>query len=108
MHIEFAVDLIHTPGIKENQCNKHVDRALLRKPEAQLKTTKTNVIELLDEDHAEAERTDKPDKKAGRDESEIGAPVCQSVFRMHKTPAKIPCSGKSAGHKKAASCEAAF
>jgi hypothetical protein len=63
---------------------------------------------LLDKDHAEAERTDKPDHQAERDEPEIGTPVSQSVFRMHKTPANVPDSGKSAGHKKAASCEAAF
>jgi hypothetical protein len=108
VHIEFAIDAIHAPGIEEDKRDKYVDRSLLREPESELKSTKADAVQLLDEQDAETIGADEPDEKADRDETQVGAPVSQSVFRMHVAPGIVPVAEKMPGIKKAASCEAAF
>jgi len=94
MNVIFLVDVIHSPRVEKDQHDEDVDRALLGKPEAELKPAYPDVIHLLNQQDAESVRTEKPDYKAERDEAQIGTPVAQSVFRMHHIPAIVAVSGQ--------------
>jgi hypothetical protein len=61
MQIEFPVEFIHPAGVEKNQADKHIDRTLLGKPEAQFVTTNVYGIEWLDQDNAKKIGHDKPD-----------------------------------------------
>ena len=54
MDVMFAINAIHTPGVKENQQYEDIDRSLLREPEAELESAEANGVELLDKKDAEA------------------------------------------------------
>ena len=86
VHIEFAIDAIHAPGVEKDQRDEDVDRALLRKPEPQLKTANADLVHLFNEQDTEAIRADKPDDEANRDEAQVGTPVSHAEFRMHIAP----------------------
>jgi hypothetical protein len=86
MDIELAIDVVHAPGIKEDQGNENVDRALLGKPETELKAADADTIQLFDEENAETVGAGEPDDEANEDESQIRSPVRKSVFRMHPAP----------------------
>jgi hypothetical protein len=49
MYVMLAINSVHSPGIKEDQQHKDVDRPLLRKPEPKFESTDTNCVEFLDE-----------------------------------------------------------
>src|SRR5690606_714389 len=71
------------PGIEKDQQDEHVDRALLREPEAELETAEPDAIQLIDQQDAEAVRADEPRHQAGRDESQVGLPVGVALFGAH-------------------------
>ena len=84
-HVVFPVQAVHQKGIDEDQYDEYVDRALLGEPEAELEATNTNLIELFDEQYAEAVGADEPDGQTKRDEAQVGSPVCEAVVAMHYT-----------------------
>ena len=75
MHIVFPVQLIHAPGVKEDDANKDVNRPLLGKPETQFEATNVNAIQLIHQQNSESVGTHEPDNHAGRNQPEIGAPI---------------------------------
>ena len=83
MDVELPIDSIHTPGVEENQCHENVNRALLCKPEAELETANSDLIQFIDKQNAESEGTDKPDEQAKRDQPQIGPPIGQAILKMH-------------------------
>ena len=84
MHIVLTVNTIHAPGIKEDQQHEDVNRALLCKPETQLKSTHTNSVQLLDEQHSEPVGAKKPDHESDANEAKVGAPVGQAFVSIHE------------------------
>ena len=80
MHVEFLIEPIHAPGVKENKNDEDVDRPLLGEPETQLETADANLVELLDQQYTESIRTDEPDREASGDEPEISPPIGQAIF----------------------------
>jgi len=54
MHVVFAIEAIHAPGVKEDQQHKNVYRSLLRKPKSQLKSADANRVQFIDEQNAES------------------------------------------------------
>ena len=92
MNVKFFIDVVHSPGVEKYQRDKNVDRTLLGKPEAELKPANPDVIHLLNQQDAKAVRTYEPDNKAERDKAQVGAPVGQSIFRMHHFPAIVAVS----------------
>jgi hypothetical protein len=89
MDIELAIDVVHAPGIKENQGNEDVDRALLRKPETELEAADADAIQLFDEENAETVGAGEPDDEANENEPQIRSPVRKSIFRMHPAPFQL-------------------
>ena len=83
MNVELPVDAIHAPGIEENQGDEYVDRSLLREPEPELESAEANLVQLLDEQDAEAIGTDEPDSQADRDQSQVGPPIGRTILRIH-------------------------
>jgi hypothetical protein len=84
MYVMIAVDAIHTPGVKENQQYKDVDRPLLRKPEPELKTANTYRVQFVDEKDAESVGTDEPDREAKSDQPQVGTPVGHAFVFVHR------------------------
>ena len=68
MNIKLLVDSVHAPGVEEDQRNENVNRTLLGEPETQFEAADANLVQLLDQQYAEAVGTDEPDKKAGCNE----------------------------------------
>jgi hypothetical protein len=89
MDVELSIDVIHAPGVKEDQRNEDVDRALLGEPETELEATNADTIQLFDKKYAEAIRAGKPDDEANEDEPQIRSPVRKSIFRMHPAPFQL-------------------
>ena len=80
----FAIETIHPTGVVEDQSDEAQDRALLSKPEAQAEAKKSDLIERLRQDDAEAEGDRKPDREARDDEAEIRTPVaCPGFSSCH-------------------------
>jgi DNA-binding transcriptional LysR family regulator len=86
MDIELSIDVVHAPGIKEDQRNEDVDGALLGEPETELEATDADAIQLFDKEYAEAVRAGKPDDEADENEPQIRSPVRKSVLEMHHNP----------------------
>jgi hypothetical protein len=86
MDIELAIDMVHAPGVEEDQRNEDVDGALLCEPETELEAANADAIQLFDKEYTEAVGAGKPDDEADSDEAQIGAPVRKSVLEMHHNP----------------------
>ena len=86
MDIELAIDVVHAPGVKEDQRNEDVDLALLGEPETELEATNADAIQLFDEENAETVGAGKPDDEANEDEPQIRSPIRKSIFRVHSAP----------------------
>jgi len=80
------IEMIHAPGVEEDQRDKDVDRSLLREPEAELEAADANGIELLDQQDAESVRANEPDDHAAQYEPQVSLPVGLAVFRCHPLP----------------------
>ena len=93
MHVVFAINVIHTPGVEKYQQDKNVYRALLREPESELEAADTNRIELLDQQNSETERAQKPDGEAARHKPEVRTPIRQAFVLVHEQPRS--CYGDS-------------
>jgi hypothetical protein len=66
-----AIELLHAIRVEEDQRDEHVNRTLIRKPEAELVSANTYRIQDIDHDDSEQERNDKPDRKTKCDKSHI-------------------------------------
>jgi hypothetical protein len=44
VNVEFAIELVHTPGVEEDQKDKGIYRSLLCKPEPKFVATQANAI----------------------------------------------------------------
>ena len=80
------IEMVHAPGVEEDQGNEDVDRSLLCEPEAELEAAEANGIELLDQQDAESVRANEPDDHAAQYEPQVGLPVGRAVFRCHPLP----------------------
>jgi hypothetical protein len=83
VNIELLVDVIHAPCVEKDQRDKGVNRALLRKPETELKAADPKPVQLLNQQNAEDVRADEPDEQADSDETQVGTPVGESIVAMH-------------------------
>eukprot|EP00747_Dinoflagellata_sp_TGD_P198721 gnl/TRDRNA2_/TRDRNA2_71792_c0_seq1.p1 gnl/TRDRNA2_/TRDRNA2_71792_c0~~gnl/TRDRNA2_/TRDRNA2_71792_c0_seq1.p1 ORF type:complete len:110 (+),score=1.43 gnl/TRDRNA2_/TRDRNA2_71792_c0_seq1:19-348(+) len=83
VHVEFLIQLVHGMGIHDDQYQEHIDRSLLRKPEAEFETEELDSIQLIHEQDAEAVGDDKPDNEIGEDQSQVGGPIVAGVFFSH-------------------------
>ncbi len=64
MNIELAVDDIHPPGIKKDETNEAVYRALLCKPESRFIAAHLQAVKGLNQHDTEQEGDNKPEHKA--------------------------------------------
>ena len=84
MDIIFSIDAVHSPCVIENEDDKNQYRSLLRKPEAELKATESNAVQLVDQKNAEAKTANEPDGQADRHQAQIGTPICHAVLPFHE------------------------
>jgi hypothetical protein len=82
MYIEFLVDAVHPPGVKENQHHEDQNRALLRKPETQLETRETDGIQLLNQKNGKTETAHKPYCQTTCHQTKVGTPVVRSILSV--------------------------
>jgi hypothetical protein len=75
MNIELTIQMIHAPGIKENQHQEDINRTLLGEPETELETRDLDMIQLIDQQDAETVGHYKPDTQTGQKQAQIRLPV---------------------------------
>jgi hypothetical protein len=75
VYIKFSVQPIHQPYIGENDQHKKVDSALLRKPEAELKAAKSDVVQLVYKQYTEEVGYRKPYSKQRKQDPDVALPV---------------------------------
>ena len=63
IHSVFLVESGRTVCVDKDEDNEDVDAPLLRKPEPEPETTDANLIQHVNEENAESERHDEPDRK---------------------------------------------
>ena len=91
MHIELTIDAIHSPGVKKDQRDEYVDRALLGEPETELEAADSNRVQFFDEENPESKRADKPDSETYRHEAKIGSPISHTIVAIHCYPEARSC-----------------
>jgi hypothetical protein len=70
-----TIEFVHAIRIKEDQCDKGIDRALLREPEPELIAPDPYVVQLFYKDDSEEIRHNKPDDEADRHELQVRLPI---------------------------------
>ena len=95
MDIKFTVQLVHGVRVLDDQHQEHIDRSLLRKPEAQFETEELDLIEFIYQQYAAAIGDNELDSNVGKNQSQVSGPVGAGVFFFHYSSL---CVIRKSGH----------
>lgn len=73
--IEFFVQAVHLKDVDKNKDNKGKNGSLLGKPKPKFKATKSESIQLVDQQDAEAKGDNKPDSYQAQNNFDISSPI---------------------------------
>ena len=78
-----GVEPVHEVRVDEDEHDEHVDRALLREPEAELEARPgdAHLVERLDEQDPAPVRDEEPDAEQHGEQAHVGAPVGETIGR---------------------------
>jgi hypothetical protein len=85
VYVKLTVNVVHLLGVIEDQHDEDVNGTLLRKPETQRVTTKTEVVEQIRKQDAGPEGHYKPDDENPGQQTDRGFPVgLTAVVFLHE------------------------
>src|SRR5574344_2527622 len=79
-HAKVFVDLVHSPRVEKNQCNKGDDGTLLREPESDIHTTNSYAYQDGAQEHGNAVGREGPHHHAPDDQAKVRLPVRLCYF----------------------------